>query len=73
MSRNFGRRPVERMEGDIITLQDIFVYDHSAGFDADGKALGFLRATGLRPTFLDKMEYSNVHVDPRLFAMDAMR
>jgi pilus assembly protein CpaF len=64
---------VERMEGDIITLQDIFVYDHSAGFDAEGKALGSLRATGLRPTFLDKMEYSNVHVDPRLFAMDAMR
>jgi pilus assembly protein CpaF len=64
---------VERMEGDVITLQDIFVYDHSAGFDADGKALGSLRATGLRPSFLDKMEYSNVHVDPMLFAMDAMR
>ena len=38
---------VERMEGDIITLQDIFVYDHTAGFDADGKALGSLR--GHRP------------------------
>ena len=37
---------VERMEGDIITLQDIFVYDHSAGFDDDGKAKGFLRSTG---------------------------
>ena len=35
---------VERMEGDVITLQDIFVYDHSAGFDADGKAQGYLRA-----------------------------
>ena len=34
---------VERMEGDVITLQDIFVYDHSAGFDEDGKALGCLR------------------------------
>ena len=31
---------VERMEGDIITLQDIFVFDHSAGFDAEGKAPG---------------------------------
>jgi pilus assembly protein CpaF len=64
---------VERMEGDIITLQDIFVYDHSAGFDADGKAQGFLRSTGLRPKFLEKMEHSNVHVDPMLFAMDGLR
>ena len=64
---------VERMEGDIITLQDIFVYDHDAGFDDDGKAKGFLRATGLRPKFLDKMEQSNVHVDPMIFATDGLR
>ena len=31
---------VERMEGDVITLQDIFVYDHSAGFDARGPRPG---------------------------------
>jgi pilus assembly protein CpaF len=61
------------MEGDIITLQDIFIYDHAAGWDEDGKALGFLRSSGLRPKFLDKMEQSNVHVDPVLFAMDGMR
>ena len=64
---------VERMEGDIITLQDIFVYDHAAGWDDEGKAKGFLRSTGLRPKFLEKMEHSNVHVDPTLFAMDGMR
>ena len=64
---------VERMEGDIITLQDIFVYDHSAGFDKEGRAQGYLRSTGLRPKFLDKMEHSNVHVDPMLFAMDGLR
>jgi pilus assembly protein CpaF len=64
---------VERMEGDVITLQDIFVYDHSAGFDEDGRAKGFLRATGLRPKFLEKMEYSNVRVDPMLFAMEGPR
>jgi len=64
---------VERMEGDVITLQDIFVYDHSAGFDADGKAQGFLRSTGLRPKFLDKMEHSNVRVDPMLFATEGLR
>ncbi len=58
---------VERMEGDVITLQDVFVYDHSAGFDAEGKAMGSLRATGLRPKFLEKMEHANVTVDPRIF------
>jgi pilus assembly protein CpaF len=61
---------VERMEGDVITLQDIFVYDGSAGFDADGRSLGRLRATGLRPKFLEKMAYANVTVDPLLFHSD---
>ena len=59
---------VERMEGDVITLQDVFVYDHGAGFNADGKAMGTLRATGLRPKFLEKMEHANVRIDPLIFA-----
>jgi pilus assembly protein CpaF len=59
---------VERMEGDVITLQDVFVYDHAAGFDAEGRALGGLKSTGLRPKFLEKMKYANVEVDPRIFA-----
>ncbi|KRF18037.1 pilus assembly protein CpaF [Nocardioides sp. Soil797] len=58
---------VERMEGDVITLQDIFVYDHSAGFDAEGRSRGRLVSTGLRPSFLEKMTYANVTVDPALF------
>ncbi|UDY22525.1 CpaF family protein [Nocardioides sp. Kera G14] len=58
---------VERMEGDVITLQDIFVFDNSAGFDAEGRALGRLKATGLRPKFLEKMADANVAVDPLLF------
>lgn len=61
---------VERMEGDVITLQDIFVFDHSPGFDANGRILGRLKSTGLRPKFLEKMQHSNVTVDPTLFAVD---
>src|SRR5919106_2705894 len=61
---------VERMEGDVITLQDIFVFDHSMGFDADGRSRGRLKATGLRPKFLDKLAQNNVHVDPRVFLRD---
>ena len=64
---------VERMEGDVITLQDIFAFDSSAGFDHDGKVLGRLRPTGLRPKFLDKMAEVNVTVDPMLFATDRLR
>ena len=63
---------VERMEGDVVTLQDIFVFDHSGGFDESGKNLGRLRATGLRPKFLEKLAHNNVHVDPMIFAMDGI-
>jgi pilus assembly protein CpaF len=63
---------VERMEGDVITLQDVFVYDHSLGFDENGKSLGRLRASGLRPKFIEKLAHANVHVDPMIFAMDGM-
>jgi pilus assembly protein CpaF len=59
---------VERMEGDVITLQDIFLFDNSAGFDSEGRSLGTLKATGLRPKFLEKMQNNNVLVDPRIFA-----
>ena len=59
---------VERMEGDVITLQDIFLYDHTAGFDSEGACSGTLKATGLRPKFLEKMAQANVTVDPMMFA-----
>lgn len=61
---------VEKMEGDVITLQDVFVFDNTAGFDENGRVLGRLRATGLRPKFLEKLAYSNVAVDPTLFRLD---
>ncbi len=64
---------VERMEGDVITLQDIFAYDHSAGFDESGRSLGTLRSTGLRPKFLEKLAEHGVTVDPMLFATDGFR
>jgi pilus assembly protein CpaF len=64
---------VERMEGEVITLQDVFAFDTGAGFDGEGRALGHLRPTGLRPKVLDKMAYGNVTVDPLLFATDRFR
>jgi pilus assembly protein CpaF len=56
------------MEGDVVTLQDVFRFDFSAGYDANDKSLGGLRATGLRPRFLDQLAERNVTVDPAVFA-----
>ena len=61
---------VERMEGDVITLQDVFVFDNSAGFDENGRVLGRLRTTGLRPKFVEKLAYANVRGGPALFRLD---
>ena len=46
---------VQRMESDIITLQDLFTF-HMDGLSSDRKVIGSLVSSGLRPTFLDKFE-----------------
>jgi pilus assembly protein CpaF len=56
------------MEGEVITLQDLFLFDHRAGLDEAGRTLGVLRATGLRPTFLEDLAAHGVSVDPETFA-----
>jgi pilus assembly protein CpaF len=56
------------MEGDIITLQDIFLFDFRAGVDGQGKVLGTLQPTGLRPAFLEKLQDRGIAVPPALFA-----
>ncbi|GCD88942.1 CpaF family protein [Nocardioides sp. LS1] len=56
------------MEGDIVTLQDVFLFDYSAGYDEHGNARGHLRSTGLRPRFLDRLAEHNVQVNPEVFA-----
>lgn len=73
--RDGGRRlthvtEVVGMEGDTITLQDIFVFDHKAGADESGRPIGQLRSTGLRPKFMDKIAEAGVHVDPTMFAFE---
>ena len=40
---------VDGMEGDKITLQDIFLFDFHAGLDANGRHQGVLEPTGVRP------------------------
>ena len=62
---------VAGMEGEVITLQDIFLFDFSAGIDEEGRFRGRLKSTGLRPKFLDKLAERGVYVEPELFALEA--
>jgi pilus assembly protein CpaF len=61
---------VAGMEGEVITLQDIFLFDFSAGIDEEGRFRGRLKSTGLRPKFLDKLAERGVYVEPELFALE---
>jgi pilus assembly protein CpaF len=56
------------MEGDVITLQDLFLFDYAAGIDDEGRFLGGLKSTGLRPRFLDRLQERGVTVAPEVFA-----
>jgi pilus assembly protein CpaF len=58
---------VAGMEGDIITLTDLFVFEQS-GFE-DGKVLGQLRPTGLRPKFMDRFEAAGIRLSPSVFGV----
>jgi pilus assembly protein CpaF len=55
------------MEGDVITMTDIFVFEQT-GFE-NGKVIGRLRPTGLRPKFMDKLEQSGIHLPAAIFGV----
>jgi pilus assembly protein CpaF len=56
---------VQGMEGDVITLADIFKFEQT-GYQ-DGKIEGRLKPTGIRPKFLDKLEAYNIFFPPNMF------
>lgn len=57
---------VTGMEGEIITLQDIFIFEQ-LGID-NGKVIGRFRPTGLRPKFMDKIDAAGIRLPPSIFA-----
>ena len=61
------------MEGDIITTQDVFLFDYAAGVNEHGKFKGELISTGLRPRFLERLKDHGVQVDPAIFASGGAR
>jgi pilus assembly protein CpaF len=57
---------VTGMEGEIVMMQDIFVFDRR-GIDEGGKVRGFFRATGIRPKFADRLAAAGCRLRPALF------
>ncbi|MFP3578067.1 CpaF family protein [Arthrobacter sp. SIMBA_036] len=60
---------VQGMEGDVVTLQDAFLFDYSAGLDAQGRFLGRALPTGIRPRFLDRFAELGISVSPAVFGV----
>jgi pilus assembly protein CpaF len=58
---------VQGMEGDTVTLSDIFLFDFGMGIDEHGNFKGKLKATGIRPRFLEKLQDFGVEVPLDIF------
>ena len=59
------------MEGDTIIMQEIFAF-RQLGVDGNGRAHGEFISTGIRPTFMDRMEYAGFHLPPDMFRARVM-
>lgn len=55
------------MEGDVISMQDLFVFDLRSGHDDRDHPLGTLRWTGIRPRLLDILRDKGIEAPPDLF------
>src|SRR5689334_15495021 len=56
---------VQGMEGDVIVMQDVFVFEQTGV--VEGKIQGRLKPTGIRPKFVEKFEVQGIHLPPGLF------
>jgi pilus assembly protein CpaF len=56
---------VQGMEGDVIVMQDIFVFEQTGV--VEGKIHGKLKPTGIRPKFVEKFEVAGIHLPPNVF------
>ena len=59
---------VAGMEGEIITLQDVFLLDFAAGVDQQGRFVGELKPSGVRPKFTQKLADNGIRLGPEIFS-----
>jgi pilus assembly protein CpaF len=57
---------VTGMDGDMIALQDIFVFERT-GLDETGKVRGVFRSTGLPPHFVERLATAGCRLSPKIF------
>lgn len=62
---------VSGMEGDVITMTDIFVFEQTG--TENGRIVGRIRPTGLRPKFMDKIDAAGIHLPPSIFGIGERR
>jgi pilus assembly protein CpaF len=60
---------VNGMEGDVITLTDLYTFDYAAGIDEEGRFLGTTVPTGLRAHFAERLREVGIEVPARLFGI----
>src|SRR5690606_9457379 len=58
---------VQGMEGDVIVMQDIFVFEQT-GME-NNKIVGRIKPTGIRPKFVEKFEVANIYLPPTIFGV----
>ncbi len=57
---------VTGMEGEVITMQDVFTYKQT-GVDAEGAVKGYFQATGVRPRFMERLKSRGLSLPESLF------
>jgi pilus assembly protein CpaF len=57
---------VTGMEGDVLTMQEIFAY-HQTGVDANGRIVGHFQASGVRPRVTERLRAFGIHLPDRMF------
>ena len=62
---------VDGMEGDVVTMQEIFTCE-PVGVTGAGKVYGRFVATGIRPSVLERLRISGCDIDPALFARQVL-
>ena len=62
-----GISEITGMEGDVISMQEIFVFDRT-GIRADGKVSGRFRATGIRPQASERLAAAGVRLPAEMFS-----
>jgi pilus assembly protein CpaF len=58
------------MEGETVVMQDLYLFDYGMGIDEDGRFLGRLKSTGIRPKFSDRLTDLGIALEPELFTLE---